>query len=299
MDEATRFGFVAVLGAPNAGKSTLVNQVVGAKVSIVSPKVQTTRTRVLGIAIADRSQLVFVDTPGIFAPRKRLERAMVDAAWRGAKDADAVLLLVDAARGFDADTRRIVEGLRGDGRRATLVLNKVDAVRRPVLLGLAAELSAEGIFDDVFMISALNGDGVADLVAHLAARMPEGPWHFPEDQLSDMPMRLLAAEVTREKLFLQTHDEVPYSVMVETEAWEQFRDGSVRIDQTVYVQRDSQKGIVLGKGGQRIRAVGETARRELEAMLGCKVHLFLHVKHREKWTDDPVVYRLWGLEFDA
>ena len=299
MTESTRFGFVAVLGAPNAGKSTLVNRVVGAKVSIVSPKVQTTRTRVLGIAIAGSSQLVFVDTPGIFAPRKRLERAMVDAAWRGARDADAVLLLVDAGRGLDADTRRIVDGLRAEGRRAILVLNKVDAVHRTVLLGLAAELSAEGIFDEVFMISALSGDGVSDLMAHLEARMPEGPWHFPEDQLSDMPLRLLAAEITREKLFLQTHDEVPYSVTVETEAWEQFRDGSVRIEQTVYVQRDSQKGIVLGKGGQRIRAVGESARRDLEAMLGYKVHLFLHVKQREKWTDDPMVYRLWGLEFDA
>src|SRR3546814_308638 len=249
----SRFAFIAVLGAPNAGKSTLINHMVGAKVSIVSPKVQTTRARVLGIMVSGDSQLVFVDTPGIFAPRRRLDRAMVAAAWQGAADADLILLLVDAKRGVDDNTLRIVEGLKETQRKAILVLNKIDLIRRDRLLALSSELNGAQIFTDTFMISALTGDGVGDLASHLAALAPEGPWMFPEDQLSDMPERLMAAEVTREKLFLQTHQEVPYAVTVETEAWEAFRDGSVKISQIVYVQRESHKAIVLGKDRKSTR----------------------------------------------
>jgi GTP-binding protein Era len=295
-----RFGFVAVLGAPNSGKSTLVNRLVGAKVSIVSPKVQTTRTRVLGICIRGPAQLVFVDTPGIFAPRRRLDRSMVAAAWRGAADADRVLLLVDAAKPrLDEDTRGIVAALRQSGRKAVLALNKVDIIRPEKLLALAAELNATGLFTDTFMISALTGDGVEDLARHLAEQLPRGPWHFPEDQLSDMPQRLLAAELTREQLFLQLHRELPYALTVESEAWEEFDDGSVKVSQVIFVRRDSQKAIVLGKGGQRIKAVREAAQAELAAMLGRPVHLFLYVKVREGWQDDPERYRELGLEFDS
>ena len=298
-EPATRFGFVAVLGAPNAGKSTLINRMVGAKVSIVSPKVQTTRIRVLGIVVRDGSQIVFVDTPGIFAPRRRLDRAMVAVAWKGAAEADMICVIVDAARGIDANTRRILDGLRESGCTAVLVLNKIDCIKRESLLGLSADLNATGLFGDTFMISALNGDGVEDLFDFLAERVPPGPWHYPEDQLSDLPQRLLAAEVTREKLFLLTHQEVPYSVAVETEAWEQARDGSVRIEQSIYVQRDSQRPIVLGKGGRLIKRIGSAARAELEDLLGCKVHLFLHVKVREKWAEERAHYRLWGLDYNA
>jgi len=296
----TRCGYVAILGAPNVGKSTLLNRLVGTKVSIVSPKVQTTRTRVLGIAMAGQSQVIFIDTPGIFAPKRRLERAMVHAAWSGAADADIVLLVVDAARkSVTEDTHRIIEGLRGAGRKAILVLNKIDLVKREKLLGLAAELNASGIFTDVFMVSAETGDGVDDLMAALAARMPEGPWLFPEDQVSDMPMRLIAAEVTREHLFRQLHDELPYAIAVETESWEEFKDGSIKINQIVYVQRDGQKAIVLGQGGRRIKAIREAAQFELEAMLGRKVHLFLYVKVREDWPEDRERYRDLGLEYDV
>jgi GTP-binding protein Era len=295
-----RFGFVAVLGAPNAGKSTLVNRLVGAKVSIVSPKVQTTRTRVLGIAIRGAAQLVFVDTPGIFTPRRRLDRSMVAAAWRGAADADLVLLLVDAAKPrLDEDTRGIVKGLQQSGRKAVLALNKIDVIRPEKLLALAAELNATGLFTDIFMISALTGDGVEDLAAYLARQLPPGPWHFPEDQLSDMPQRLLAAELTREQLFIQLHRELPYALTVESETWEEFDDGSVKINQVIFVRKDSQKAIVLGKGGQRIKAVREAAQRELAAMLDRPVHLFLYVKVREGWQDDPERYRELGLEFDG
>jgi GTP-binding protein Era len=295
----TRFGFVAILGAPNVGKSTLINRMVGAKVTIVSPKVQTTRIRVLGIVIRDNSQIVFIDTPGIFAPRRRLDRAMVAAAWKGATDADLVCVLVDATRGVDANTRRILDGLAATGRKAVLVLNKIDSVRRESLLGLSAALNETGMFDETFMVSALNGDGVEDLFDHLAAQVPAGVWHYPEDQLSDLPQRLFAAEVTREKLFLLTHQEVPYSVAVETEAWEDARDGGVRIEQTVYVQRDSQRPIILGKGGRLIKRIGSAAREELEEMLDRKVHLFLHVKVREKWADERDHYRVWGLDYNA
>jgi len=299
MAEPTRCGFVAVLGAPNVGKSTLINQIVGAKVSIVSPKVQTTRTRVLGIHIEGASQIVFIDTPGIFQPRRRLDRAMVAAAWGGADDADAVLLLVDATKGMDANTTHIVDRLKAGGRQAILVLNKVDLAKKPALLRLAADLNAAGIFPDTFMVSALTGDGVPDLVAHLAGRMREGPWHFPEDQISDMPQRLLAAEITREQLYRQLHQELPYAATVETEAWTEQRDGSVRIDQVIFVERTSQRAIVLGKGGARIRSLGAAARAELEAIFEHRVHLFLFVKVRESWGDDPERYRDWGLDFDA
>jgi GTP-binding protein Era len=295
----TRCGYVALVGAPNAGKSTLLNQLVGAKVSIVSPKVQTTRARVLGIAIEGPVQIIYVDTPGIFAPKRRLERAMVSAAWSGAKDADLVVLLVDAARGVDSDTRRIVDGLKEAGRRAVLALNKIDLVRRENLLGLAAALDREGIFDAVFMISALNAGGVDDLKRHLAAALPEGPWLFPEDQLSDMPQRLLAAEITREQLFLQLHDELPYASTVETEAWENFKDGSAKLTQTIYVQRESQRAIVLGQGGRQVKRIGARARAEMERVFGHRVHLFLFVKVREGWTEDRERYRAMGLEFES
>jgi len=298
-DRVGRCGFVALIGAPNAGKSTLLNRLVGAKVSIVTPKVQTTRTRVLGIALHGGAQVIFIDTPGIFEPRRRLDRAMVAAAWSGAADADLVVLLVDAEKGLTGDVRRIVDGLKKAGRKTILALNKIDLVRRDTLLALSAELNESGVFTDTFMISASTGDGVDDLMAILVERLPEGPWLYPEDQLSDMPERLLAAEVTREKLFLQLRQELPYALTVETEEWQDKADGSVRIGQVVYVQRDSQKAIVLGKGGQRIKSVGAAAREELEQMLGCKVHLFLFVKVREKWGEDRERYRDWGLDFEA
>ena len=295
--EGRRCGYVALIGAPNAGKSTLLNQLVRAKVSIVTPKVQTTRSRVLGIAIEGTAQLIFVDTPGIFAPKKRLERAMVAAAWAGAQDADIVVLLVDAVRGIDEDTRRIIDGLKSAGRRAILALNKVDIVKPEKLLGLAERLSQEGIFEPVFMISGLTGSGVEDLRAHLVAALPEGPWLFPEDQLSDLPQRLMAAEATREQVFLQLHDELPYASTVETDSWEEFKNGSVKISQTVYVQRDSQKAIVLGHEGGQIKRIGARARLELERLFGHRVHLFLFVKVREGWTEDRERYDAMRLDW--
>lgn len=301
----SRAGFVAILGAPNVGKSTLLNRIVGTKVSIVSPKVQTTRTRVLGIEILGPAQIVFVDTPGIFEPRRRLDRAMVSAAWGGAKDADLILLVVDAQRGIDADSRRILDGLmkareqHGERREAVLALNKVDLVRKEKLLQLASELDATEQFSQIFMISAETGDGVGDLVAYLAGRLPEGPWLFPEDQISDMPERLLAAEITREKLYLQLHEELPYAATVETESWQERKDGSVRIEQVIFVERESQRSIVLGKGGSRIKALGQAARGELSHILERPVHLFLFVKVREKWGEDRDRYADWNLDFDA
>jgi GTP-binding protein Era len=295
-----RCGFVALLGAPNAGKSTLLNSLVGTKVSIVTPKVQTTRARLRAIAIAGASQIVFVDTPGIFRPKRRLERAMVAAAWSGVDDADFLVLVVDAAaKQPDSDTMRIIEGLKAQGRRAILALNKIDAIKRDTLLALAARFQAEGIFEEIFMISALTGDGVGDLLRHLAAALPEGPWLYPEDQLSDLPERLLAAEVTREKLFLDLHQELPYALTVETESWDERKDGSLRLEQTIYVQRDSQKAIVLGKGGRTIKAVREASQAELTETLGRPVHLFLFVKVRSGWLEDPARYRHWGLDFEA
>jgi len=299
----TRAGFIAVVGAPNVGKSTLINRLVGTKVSIVSPKVQTTRTRVLGICMVDdgdsRSQLIFIDTPGIFQPRRRLDRAMVAAAWGGAGDADHILLLVDAARGLDADTRDIIAKLKGSKRRAILAINKIDLVNKPDLLALTAALQETDVFTELFMISAANGDGIADLLPHLTGLLPEGPLLFPEDQVSDMPERLLAAEITREKLYLELHQELPYATTVETESWEDKKDGSVRIGQIVYVERDTQKAIVLGKAGRQIKRIGAAARAELEDILGTKVHLFVFVKVRQKWGDDPDRYRDWDLDFNA
>jgi GTP-binding protein Era len=297
---ASRCGFAALLGAPNAGKSTLVNALVGAKVSIVTRKVQTTRARLRGIAVAGASQIVLVDTPGIFAPKRRLERAMVAAAWSGARDADVIALVFDAGRkGIDADSRLIIDGLKDLGRRAVLLLNKVDAVKRPRLLELAATFEAEGLFDRTFMISALTGDGVDDLRAFLAAAMPEGPWHYPEDQLSDLPLRLMAAETTREKLFQRLHQELPYALTVETERWQDFEDGSAKIEQTIYVQRDTQKAIVLGKAGLNIKQIRSESQKELEELLERKVHLFLFVKVRRNWIEDPERYRHWGLDYEA
>ncbi len=295
-----RCGFIAILGAPNVGKSTLLNRLVGTKVSIVTPKVQTTRRRVLGITVKDDAQLIFVDTPGIFTPRqnKRLETAIVKAAWQSAYDADRLLLVVDAKRGIDRDTQTVIDGLKQSQRRATLALNKLDLVKPPALLPLIKSLDETGLFERVFVISAENGDGCDDLLSHLLTDLPKGPWHFPEDQLSDLSQRAMAAEITREKLFLDLHQELPYSLTVETESWVESEDGSeVRIDQVVYIERDSQKGIVLGKGGKQIKAVGQASRLELEEILEMRVHLFLFVKVREKWTDDPERFQEMGLEF--
>jgi GTP-binding protein Era len=302
-DPDTRCGYIALIGAPNAGKSTLLNQLVGRKLAIVTPKVQTTRTRLLGIALAGPAQLIFVDTPGIFEPRRRLDRAMVAAAWAGAADADQTVLLVDAAhsarRGVDRDTRHILDRLAATARPAILALNKIDLVRRDALLGLADELFQSGVFSEVFMISALSGDGVEDLTRHLAGSVLSGPWLFPADQLSDAPERWIAAEVTREQVFLQLHDELPYAATVETESWQERPDGSARIDQVIYVQRPSQRAIVLGEHGQRIKAIGARARAELEQMLERRIHLFLFVKVRENWIEDPERYIALGLDYNA
>ncbi|MFN4274084.1 MAG: GTPase Era [Aliihoeflea sp.] len=293
----TRSGFVALIGAPNAGKSTLLNQLVGAKVSIVTHKVQTTRAIVRGIATHQQTQIVFVDTPGIFQPKRRLDRAMVTTAWGGARDADIVLVLIDAERGLKGDAQALMASL-GDVRQPkVLVLNKVDRVKREALLELTAKANEQADFARTFMISALTGSGCQDLLAFLAGALPEGPWYYPEDQLSDLPMRQLAAEITREKLFLRLHQELPYSSHVETEKWDEKKDGSVRIEQVIFVERESQKKIVLGHKGETIRAIGQAAREELSAILEQKVHLFLFVKVRENWGDDPERYREMGLEY--
>lgn len=298
--ETTRCGFVAVMGAPNAGKSTLVNTLVGTKVTIVSPKVQTTRSRVRGVALKDAAQIVFIDTPGVFQPKRRLERSMVAAAWDGAADADQVLVVVDAARGLDDDTRAILDGLRAQDRRdCLLAINKIDTVRRETLLALAADLDAQGLFERVFMVSALKADGTDDLLAWLAERAPDGPWMFDADDVSDLPQRLWAAEITREKVFHQLHQELPYASAVETEAWTERQDGSVRIDQIIFVQRDSQRAIVLGKGGGRIRAISTAAREEMSTLLERPVHLFLYVKVHERLWEDRRHYADWGLTFDV
>ena len=301
MTEKTKnCGFVSIIGAPNAGKSTLVNLLVGAKVSIVSPKVQTTRTRVMGIVNKENTQIIFIDTPGIFAPRKRLDRAMVSAAWQGAADTEIILLMIDAGRGkIDSDSRAIVAKLKDQNRKAVLALNKIDLVEKDKLLAIATELHETGVFTDIYMISALSGDGVDQLLKDIVGRMPEGHWMFGEDQISDMPMRLLAAEITREKLFLQLKKELPYASTVETEKWENFDNGSVKISQIIYVMRDTQKAIILGKGGTQIKKIGESSRKELEKILNQRVHLSLFVKVREKWGDDPERYREWGLDPNA
>ncbi|MEM7695106.1 MAG: GTPase Era [Pseudomonadota bacterium] len=292
----TTCGFVALIGAPNAGKSTLVNALVGQKISIVTHKVQTTRALVRGIAIAGDAQIVLVDTPGIFAPKRRLDRAMVKTAWTGAGDADVVCLLIDARRGVDEENAAILEALDEVGREKILILNKIDLIPREALLALTQTLNATGRFSATYMISAKNGDGVGDLLAALAAKMPEGPWLYPEDQVSDVPVRQLAAEITREELTLRLHDELPYAITVETEAWKRLRDGSIRIEQVVFVEREGQKKIVLGEKGAAIRGISMAARAKIATLAGAKVHLFLFVKVRPKWTEDPERYREMRLD---
>ncbi|HXX25256.1 MAG TPA: GTPase Era [Pseudolabrys sp.] len=296
-EPATRCGFVALIGAPNAGKSTLLNALVGSKVTIVSRKVQTTRSLIRGIAVEGDAQLIFVDTPGIFAPRRRLDRAMVTTAWTGAHDADLVGLLIDARKGIDEEAETIVGRLGEVKQPKLLILNKVDVVPKETLLTLAKTANDKAPFEATFMVSALKGDGVADLKAWIAKRVPEGPWLYPADQMSDAPMRQLAAEITREKLFERLHQELPYHSTVETEAWKKLRKGDIRIEQTIYVERESQRKIVLGKDGASIKAIGEAARKEIADIAEAKVHLFLFVKVREGWGEDPERYRAMGLEF--
>ena len=303
--EPTRAGFAAIIGAPNAGKSTLVNALVGRKVSIVTPKVQTTRFQVRGVMMRGASQVILVDTPGVFSPRRRLDRAMVATAWDGASDADIVVHVVDAAAQLQGtgrtigDVDRVIEGLKVYQITAILVLNKVDLVRRKELLALAQSLHETGVYSEVFMISASKGDRIDDLAQALAAAVPESPFLYPPDQIADLPERLLAAEITREKLFLRVHDELPYALTVETESWKTLRDGAVRIEQTIFVEREGHKPIILGKDGQTVKWVGKAAREELEVELGCKVHLFLFVKVRPNWGDDRARYSALGLDFDA
>jgi len=298
MPEAgTRCGFVALIGAPNAGKSTLLNALVGSKVTIVSRKVQTTRALIRGIAVEGDAQLIFVDTPGIFAPRRRLDRAMVASAWSGAHDADLVGVLIDAKKGIEDDAEAILDKLADVKGAKVLILNKIDVVAKEALLALASAANAKVRFEATFMISALTGDGVADLRRWLAERMPLGPWLYPADQISDAPLRQLAAEITREKMFERLHQELPYHSTVETEVWKELRKGDIRIEQTIYVERESQRKIVLGKGGQAIKAIGEAARKEIAGIVDAKVHLFLFVKVREGWGEDPERYRAMGLEF--
>jgi GTP-binding protein Era len=309
----TRAGFAAVIGAPNAGKSTLVNRLVGSKVSIVTQKVQTTRFPVRGVALHEDAQIVLVDTPGIFTPRRRLDRAMVRSAWGGAEDAEVVVHLVDAAGEIGAregtakagerrsvqDTQTIVQGLKASGAKAILALNKIDLIKRDKLLALAQSLFDSGAYSEVFMISAANGAGVDDLKARLAALMPEGPWLYPEDQTADLPARLLAAEITREKVYLRLHEELPYAASVETTAFTETKDGGSRIEQVIYVEREGQRPIVLGKGGQTLKWIGEQARKELTEILDRPIHLFLHVKVKENWAEERGLYKELGLDFDA
>ena len=297
----SKCGFAVIIGAPNVCKSTLVNYVVGTKVSIVSPKVQTTRSKVLGISINDNCQLILVDTPGIFAPKRRLDRAMVHSAWGGTEGSDLILLLVDSKRGVDSETQGIITNLKrfDKERKIFLVLNKVDVIQKDILLNLTEKLSKTEIFKKIFMISAKNGDGIDDLIDEINLLIPEGPWLFPEDQISDMPLRLLAAEITREKLYLKLHQELPYSTVVETEEWQEKKDGSIRIEQTIFVERESQRSIVLGKGGKMIKSIGLESRLEFSKMVEVPVHLFLFVKVREKWGDNPIHYSNRGLKFNA
>ena len=293
----TRCGFVALIGAPNAGKSTLINALVGAKVSIVSRKVQTTRAQVRGIALHGDAQIIFVDTPGIFAPKRRLDRAMVESAWGGASDADVVCLLVDARKGVDEETRAILEKMAQTTRRRTLALNKIDTVENTELLSLAKTINDICPFEETFMISALKGHGVEKMKDRLAAMMKPGPWLYPEDQVSDAPLRSLAAEITREKIFERLHDELPYQITVETDQWKNLPDGSARIEQTIYVTREGHRKIVLGEGGRTIKSIGSAARKDIGEAAEQKVHLFLFVKVRENWIDDPERYREMGLDF--
>ena len=292
-----RCGFIALIGAPNVGKSTLINAIVGAKVTIVSHKVQTTRTLLRGIATQEDAQLVFIDTPGIFQPRRRLDRAMVAGAWTGAGDADIVGAMIDAKRGLDEETSALMERLAGLKQPKILIVNKIDLVEKPTLLTLVKNAIERVPFAATFMVSALSGDGIADLKHWLSGHVPVGPWHYPEDQLTDAPLRQLAAEITREKLYLRLHQELPYQSTVETNSWKELKDGSVRIEQTIFVERMSQRKIVLGKGGQTIKAIGAEARREIADIAEQPVHLFLFVKVREAWGNDPERYREIGLEF--
>lgn len=294
---ATHCGFVALIGAPNTGKSTLLNRLVGQKIAIVTHKVQTTRMRLRGIAIEGTTQIVFVDTPGIFAPRRRLDRAMVNAAWDGASDADIVLLLIDATRGIKPEDRHILDRLAESGRQAVVALNKIDRIERRRLLPLAAEIEATGVAESVFMISAMTGDGIDELKSTLAGRLPAGPWLYPEDQASDVTSRVMAAEITREKVYLRLHQELPYAIAVETESWNDRADGSVEIRQVVHVARDSQKGIVIGKGGRTLKIIGEEARHDLEERLERRVHLFLFVRVSERWAEDRDLYHALGLDY--
>jgi GTPase len=293
----SRCGFAALIGAPNAGKSTLVNALVGTKVSIVTPKAQTTRTLIRGIAVDGPAQLILVDTPGIFAPRRRLDRAMVGTAWGGARDADIAALVVDSRKGVEDEDEGVMRGLAEVRAAKLLVLNKVDVVAKPALLALTQMLNERAAFAAIFMISALTGDGVADLKRWLGAHVPAGPWLYPADQIADAPLRQLAAEITREKLYLRLHQELPYQSTVETEVWKELKDGSVRIEQTIYVERESQRKIVLGRGGQTIKAIGAAARADIAVAIEQPAHLFLFVKVREGWGDDPERYREMGLEF--
>ncbi|MGA8821851.1 MAG: GTPase Era [Pseudolabrys sp.] len=292
----TSCGFIALIGAPNAGKSTLLNALVGSKVSIISHKVQTTRALIRGIAVEGRSQLIFVDTPGIFSPRRRLDRAMVTTAWSGAHEADLVGVLIDARKGLDEEAEALLARLADVKAPKLLILNKIDVVAKEALLTLAKASNEMAKFEATFMLSALTGDGIADLKAWLAKHVPPGPWLYPADQMSDAPIRQLAAEITREKLFERLHQELPYHSTVETESWKELRGGDIRIEQTIYVERESQRKIVLGKGGQSIKAIGEAARKEIAKIVEAKVHLFLFVKVREGWGEDPERYRAMGLE---
>lgn len=295
---AEKCGFVTLLGAPNAGKSTLVNYMVGAKVSIVSPKVQTTRSRVRGIVVKGDCEIVLIDTPGIFKPKRRLDRAMVAAAWQEAEYSDVRLLLVDAKRGIDDDTRSIMDSLVKNKQKCVLVLNKTDLVKPAKLVELSAELNKSALFSETFMLSAATGEGVDTLEEHLLSRMPDGPFMFPADQVSDLPDKLLAAEITREKLYMNLNQELPYISTVQTESFKE-DDKGIRIDQTIYVEKNNQKQIVIGKNGTMIKKIGTQARQELEKLFDCRVHLFLFVKVREKWEDNPEHYRAWGLDFNA
>lgn len=295
----TRCGFVTLIGAPNAGKSTITNDFVGSKVSIVSPKAQTTRTMVKGIGVYENTQIIFQDTPGIFKPKRRLDRSMVASAWGGAKDGDILVLVVDAKRGFDNETRTIIDELNKQNRKAVLVLNKVDMLSKEKLLPLSAELNAYGHFSETFMVSATTGENMDIFYKYLADNLPLSPWYYPEEQMSDMPLKLLAAEVVREKLFLMLQQEIPYSLTVEPELWQRRDDNSVRAEMTIYVEREGQKKIIVGQGGTMIKKIGEKARHELENMLDCRIHLFLFVKVRENWVNDPARYSDWGLNYNA
>ena len=299
VDQPTRCGFVALIGAPNAGKSTLLNQLVGAKISIVSRKVQTTRTQVRGIALAGPTQIIFVDTPGIFAPKRRLDRAMVTSAWGGATDAALIGVLMDVSRFDHEENTALLEKLSELKQPKFLILNKIDTVAKEKLLEITAKVNERGQFEATFMVAALTGYGVKDILTWLEKRLPLGPWLYPEDQISDAPLRFLAAEITREKIFERLHDELPYRSTVETESWQQKPDGSVRIEQTIFVQREGQKAIVLGKGGATIKKIGELARTEMEDIFGHRVHLFLFVKVAENWAEDRAHYATLGLEYPA